>query len=276
MTMGKKEQIKSIWPKGCRVAVTLSFDVDAETLWLSRNPENVNRPVLLSHGAYAYKVAIPRILNVLKRHKILSTFFVPGWVAERHPGLVREIKAQGHEVGHHGYLHEPPQTLTEREERKVLKKGISILNTITHEKPLGYRSPAWEYSPKTLSLLSEHGFTYTSAMMDDEMPYQYESGLVELPVQWILDDACFFLFSPNPPLSRVIASPESVFSIWKSEFDGYYREGHYFLLTMHPQFIGRPHRIQMLEALIRHIQHQKGVWFTRCLDVANHFLATKQ
>lgn len=271
--MVKKRKVESIWPTGCCVAVTLSFDFDAETLWLSRNPENLHRPVLLSHGAYAYKVAAPRILELLNRHRILSTFFIPGWVAERHPELVREIKGQGHEVGHHGYLHEAPHTLTESEEREILNKGISILEGITHERPRGYRSPSWEYSPKTVSLLSEHGFTYTSAMMDDEIPYRYESGLMELPVQWVLDDACFFLFSPNPPLSRVIASPDWVYSIWKSEFDGYYQEGHYFLLTMHPQFMGRPHRIQMLEQLIRHMKRQKGVWFARCMDVANHFLS---
>jgi peptidoglycan/xylan/chitin deacetylase (PgdA/CDA1 family) len=274
--MVKKKRAKSIWPKGYRAAVTLSFDFDAETLWLSRNPENAQRPVLLSQGAYGPKVAVPRILELLHRHKIPSTFFVPGWVAERQSELVKEIQRQGHEVGHHGYLHEPPHLLTEPEEREILGKGITILEGITREKPKGYRSPAWEYSPKTLSLLSEYGFTYTSAMMDDEVPYCYESGLVELPVQWILDDACYFLYSPNPPRSRVIANPDWVFSIWKSEFDGYYQEGHYFLLTMHPQLSGRPHRIQMLEKLIRHMKRQKGVWFARCIDVAEHFLSTRE
>lgn len=273
--MTTKKIVNSIWPKGNRVTVTLSFDFDAETLWLSRNPENEKRPVLLSHGAYAYKVAIPRILELLRRHRIPSTFFIPGWVAERHPDLVKEIQRQGHEVGHHGYLHEHPHTLPESEEREILKKGIEILEGILGEKPKGYRSPAWEYSSRTLSLLSEYGFLYTSAMMDDELPYQYDSGLIELPVQWLLDDACFFLFSPTQPISRVIAPPEWVFSIWKNEFDGFYKDGHYYLLTMHPQYIGRPHRIQMLEKLIRHIKRQKNVWFARCIDVAEFWTSKK-
>jgi peptidoglycan-N-acetylglucosamine deacetylase len=105
----QKRKTRSIWPKGSRAAVTLSFDFDAETFWLSRNPENIDRPVLLSHGAYGHKIAVPRILELLKKHRILATFFIPGWVAERPSGLVEQIQREGHEVGHHGYLHEPPR-----------------------------------------------------------------------------------------------------------------------------------------------------------------------
>src|SRR5713101_5048974 len=84
----------------------LSFDVDGETAWIGRDFANLYRPGILSQGAYGPKVGVPRILEFLARRGLVATFFIPGWIAERYSSLVREIRAEGHEVGHHGYMHE--------------------------------------------------------------------------------------------------------------------------------------------------------------------------
>lgn len=269
---------RSVWPRGNRCAVTLTFDFDAETVWLSRDPANKNRPVTLSQGKYGAKVAVPRILRLLRRYRVPATFFVPGWVIENHRNVVEEILANEHEIAHHGYLHEWPDTLSLDEEKAILDRGIQIIQDLTGERPRGYRSPAWEFSLNTLRLLVEKSFLYTSNMMDDEIPYLHvidgkNTDLVELPVQWLLDDAPNFMFgSARQPINRVIATPMKAYRLFASEFDGLYLEGKLFNLTMHPQLTGRPSRTRMLEKLIQHAKAQSDVWFAKCEDVAEYWL----
>lgn len=268
------------WPRDKRCAVTLTFDFDAETVWLSRDPANKNRPVTLSQGKYGAKIAVPRILRLLRKYKVPATFFTPGWVIENHRSVVEEILSNGHEIAHHGYLHEWPDTLSLDDEKKILDKGIEIIRDLTGQKPKGYRSPAWEFSVNTLRLLVERGFLYSSNMMDDEIPYLHTvddkpTDLVELPVQWLLDDAPNFMFgSARQPINRVIATPMKTYRLFASEFDGLYADGKLFNLTMHPQLTGRPSRTRMLEKLIRHIKARPDVWFAKCADVAEYWLKT--
>lgn len=266
--------METIWPEGFQCAATLTFDLDGETLWLSRDPANKDRPGVLSQGVYGPKVAVPLILDLLARTGIRATFFVPGWVAEHYPDRVRAIHQAGHEVGHHGYLHEWLDPARPDVEEDVLRRGITALQDLIGERPVGYRSPAWELTGHTLPLIEKYGFIYSSNLMDDIRPYFHPGSgrVVELPTQWLLDDAPFFLFSVKPP-NRPISPASHVREAWEEEFHGLYRQQGLFNLTMHPQLIGRPGRLLMLEQLIGTIRTHPGVWFATCRQVAEYWRA---
>jgi peptidoglycan/xylan/chitin deacetylase (PgdA/CDA1 family) len=258
------------WPKGIRAAVCLTFDLDAETAWISRDPENLHRLAVMSQGAYGPKVGVPLLLDFLDRNGLRATFFVPGWTAERYPETVAEIHRRGHEVGHHGYLHEPLEGRSRDDEEEILLKGMRILEGITGTRPVGYRAPRYEISHDTTDLLRKHGFLYATNLQDTIWPYLHPGAppLVELPTTWILDDGPYFAYGIRPPLYRQIYPPEAVLSTWKDEFRGMHRWGGAFTLILHPQFIGRPSRVLMLEALIDYARTFPGVWLTHGLELA--------
>lgn len=252
--------------------VMLTFDVDGETLWLNRDPKNAERPVTLSQGRYGPVAGVPRLLRLLKRHGIRATFFIPGWIAERYPDMVRAIDGDGHEVGHHGYLHEWPSRLTQDEEVTALHRGLEAIGKVLGRRPVGYRAPGWEFSAHTLSLLAEHGFLYSSNMMDADGPYMHpaqdsRAPLVELPVDWTLDDSSLYLFSLQLPSPKITPNA-AVLDLWIGSFDGLYEDGTSCVLTVHPQLTGRPYRVAALEAFIAHVKGKPGTSFARCVDVA--------
>jgi peptidoglycan/xylan/chitin deacetylase (PgdA/CDA1 family) len=247
--------------------VAFTFDFDAEEVWIGEDPANAQRPGVLSQGTYGAKVAVPLILGLLERHGIGATFFVPGRVAERYPERVREILAAGHEVALHGYTHRSPATLPREEEEAELVKAKGILEDLGATLA-GYRSPSWEFSDHTVGLLAEHGLRYSSNFMDDIRPYRHEaSGLVELPVQWILDDAPHFWFS-GADWTRKIATTAEVESIWKEEFTGLRAIGGSFVLTMHPQIIGRPGRLAFLDRFVSWVTGHADVRVATCAEIA--------
>jgi peptidoglycan/xylan/chitin deacetylase (PgdA/CDA1 family) len=265
--------LSGIWPGDIQCVAMLTFDVDGVSSWLRRDPNYGSLPSLMSMAEYGPSVAAPRILDLLDKHDIKASFYVPGYVAESHQDLVREIAARGHELGHHGYLHEAPASMSPEEEEQVLKKGIQILGDITGHAPKGYRSPSWELSPVSLELLARHNFLYDSSMMGDDAPYllnseSLSSPLVEVPIHWVLDDAPNFVYAPSANRLGPMRSPEEVYGTWAAEFEGLYRYGRAFNLTMHPQYIGRPGRLLMLERLINHIRGFPDVEFMRVVDVA--------
>lgn len=254
-----------------KIPVMLTFDLDAETLWLSRDPNNAQRPVTLSQGHYGAKVGAPRILDLLEKYDIRATWFIPAWTVEKYADLVRRIAAAGHEIGHHGDLHEWPETLGPEREREVMERGLHVIEKVTGQRPVGYRSPAWEFSPTTLRYLLEYKFLYSSNFMDDDAPYVHQvdgkpTGLVELPVGWHIDDAPFALYNVRIP-GRNIHAPSAILEIWQEEFAGLYDEGKPLVLTMHPQLM-RPFRARLLEEFIRFAAGFPGVAFERCRDVA--------
>ncbi len=233
---------------------------------------------MLSIGQYGPKVGVHRILKLLDEEAISATFFIPGWVVDKYPAAVEAIVKAGHEVAHHGYTHQPPATFSSRaEEEAGLVKGIESIVRATGKMPTGYRSPSWDFSPHTLSLLEQHGFTYSSNMMDDDAPYLHKidgrpTNLVELPIQWMNDDAPFFMF--RPPNPRPIQPASHPFEIWTEELQVLYHErGKVFVLTMHPQIIGRPSRVQMLKKFIAFARTLGNVEFRRCHEVAEELVA---
>jgi peptidoglycan/xylan/chitin deacetylase (PgdA/CDA1 family) len=249
------------WKDGAQCAVMLTFDLDAETLWLAGDMANISKPGMLSQGAYGAQVAVPLILDLLRRRNLHATFFVPGWTAEKYQTVLSAIHNQGHELGHHGWIHELPTKLSRDQEEHVLQQGIAALRAISGSDPAGYRSPAWEFSANTLDLLKEYGFSYSSNLMSHFLPWKHpDTEIIELPVQWIIDDAPFFLYRAVQG-GRSPQTAEHVYQVWSEEFRGIYRHGGLFNLTMHPQIIGRPGRLLMLERFIDFISSFPGLWF---------------
>lgn len=246
----------------------LTFDLDAETMWTARDPAYAKRPILMSQGAYGWKVGMPRVLKLLERYGVHATFFIPGWVAERNEALVKDVVARGHEVAHHSYSHRWIVSLSPEEEREEMQRGMDVLTRITGKRPRGWRSPAAEFSDITLDLIKEYGFDYSSNFFDDDSPYLLEIGgertdIVELPFRWVLDDAPFWQYSIVLP-GRTLQAPSAVLEAWKSEFDVLYEEGRMMMVGMHPEIIGQPSRLKVLEGLIQHAQSHSDVWIDRC------------
>jgi peptidoglycan/xylan/chitin deacetylase (PgdA/CDA1 family) len=261
------------WPKNARVAVTLTFDFDAESGWLSRDPALKDRPGIMSQGRYGATVGVPRILDLLKRERVPATFFIPGWVVEQYPNESKRIRDAGYEIGHHGYLHERATPDNPDGERDAVAKGMRALDAVLGVKPAGYRAPAWDLTPITLDCVNQHGMMYSSNLMDDVFPYLHPgTSIVELPVQWVLDDAPYFMFNPLV-LNRPMNTAEAIGGVWRDEFLAMYEWGGLFNLTCHPQVIGHGSRMLMLRKLIRFMKTKKGVWFTTCRAVAEHWLA---
>jgi len=257
------------WPGGYRAAASLTFDFDAETVWVAFDPANANRPGVMSIGHYGARVGLPLILDLLKRHAVKATFFVVGQNIERYPDRTRRIIDEGHEVAVHGYTHTPPQRLTPAEEEAELVKTLGLLRGIGGE-VTGYRSPSWDVSPATLDLLDKHGFVYSSQMMADVRPYRHPSNrVIELPIQWLLDDWPFFAFGYGE-MARPIQSAQAAEQAWLEELDGIHALGGHFILTMHPQVIGRPGRVAMLDRLIGTLKAREDIWLATCSEVASH------
>ena len=248
------------WPGSARVAVLLSYDVDNETVQGLRTGEINIGP--LSQGQYGARVALPRIVNLMNEENIPATFFFPAWSLKLAPEQADLIKNSGqHEIGVHGWIHEMNTALDRSTEARLLRQAVEAIEQIIGERPIGYRAPSWNHSPNTLEIVRELGFIYESSLMHDDRPYELlqdgePTGIVELPVEWILDDAPLF----NPLGSRYM-NPRDVMQVWIDEFDRAWEEGTMFLLTMHPHVIGHRSRIIALEGLIDHIKTKDGVWF---------------
>ncbi|AGE21867.1 polysaccharide deacetylase [Geobacillus stearothermophilus] len=258
------------WPNQKKMAVVLSFDVDAETAF-SFDKKNGSRLSLLSMGAYGRRVGLDRVLRLLKEYGLKANFFVPAVVAEIDPTVIERILSHHHPIGCHGYFHERLDTHSPEQEEEILIKGIEVLRKYTGYRPLGYRAPLWEMNPWTPALLKKHGFRFDSSLMGDDIPYTIETGtgdkLLEIPVTWLLDDWEQFAFSAEPPMGFCIEEPDKVFRLWKEEFDALYEEGGCFTLTMHPEIIGRASRIKMLEKLIQHMLKKPGIWFATLNEI---------
>ena len=270
-----------------RFSVCLTFDFDAMSAWIGS--VKARNPSMISRGEFG-AVAIPRILSLLKRYDIQSSFAIPGHTAYAFPDHVRMIRDAGHEIVHHGWVHENPADFDEAGERNILDQGIKALHETAGVTPIGYRSPAWDVSPRTIGLLREYGFLYDSSFMgNDYSPYYLRDGdsfsldgpyvfgaatdLVEIPVAWHLDDFPQMEFVPG--FSTALNPPSTVEEVWRGDFDWGYANmpGGILDITMHPQVIGRGHRMLMLERLIRHFREHEGVVFDTLGTVATRWKA---
>jgi peptidoglycan/xylan/chitin deacetylase (PgdA/CDA1 family) len=264
------------WPGGARSAVALSFDSDHDTNELRDGGISIGR---MSWGQYGTRVGIPRILQILRREQIPASFFVPAVAAKLYPDEQRRVIAEGHEIGLHGWIHELNSVLPEAIERDLHLRAADALEAITGTRPVGMRTPSWDFSPATLKIQRELGLIYDSSLMADDDPYELldngePTGIVELPVEWIRDDAPYFNMNRFQAL-RPYTPPPAVLDIFIREFDRAHADGGLFLLTMHPHVITYRSRIFILEDLIRHIKEKAagsggGVWFATHEQIARH------
>ena len=259
------------WPNNARVAVALSWDVDGESALYVRAPERArNQLSELHQRLYGPQVGLYRVLSLLDRWGVPGTFYMPGYTARIHQEGVAAIKAAGHPLGLHGYLHESLDTLTRDQEEEVLRRAQSILGELLGAVPDFYRAPSWELNRWSPEVLVRGGVTSDSSLMDDESPYILETlagDLVEVPIHWILDDAEHWNHS-RANRDKAIADPDTVFRLWAGEFDGYWEHGGAYVLTLHPFISGRPSHLQVVERLIRHIRGYPGVHWTTVPAIA--------
>jgi peptidoglycan/xylan/chitin deacetylase (PgdA/CDA1 family) len=257
------------WPDGARCAVALSFDADHETNPLREGDES---PMRVSAGHYGSRRGVPRIRALLARERLPVTFFYPAVSALLHPEEVRALAAEGHEIAIHSWIHERNTTLPYRAERELSLRAAEVLERLAGRPPVGMRTASWDFSPNTLSIIREMGLLYDSSLMADDDAYELladgePSGIVELPPEWIRDDAVYWNMQRFSGL-RPYTPPSAVEEIFRAEFDGAFAEGGLFLLTLHPHISGHRSRIGVLERLIAYIKAAGKVWFATHEQVA--------
>jgi peptidoglycan-N-acetylglucosamine deacetylase len=257
------------WKDGARCALALSFDSDHETNELREGGKSYGR---MSWGQYGNRQGVPRILETLKRHGVPATFYVPAVAALLHPDEQRRVVAEGHEIGIHSWIHELNSVLSYDAERDLMLRAAEVLETITAVRPVGARTASWDFSPHTLRITKEMGLLYDSSLMADVDCYELlldgePTGVVELPVEWIRDDAVYFMMHRFQSL-RPHTPPQAVLDIFLREFDAAYAEGGLCQLTFHPHIIGHRSRVWIIDEVIRHAKARGSVWFATHRDVA--------
>jgi peptidoglycan-N-acetylglucosamine deacetylase len=260
-----------------RLTVALTFDHDA----LSDSIRRGDGPVKLAHGEFGPRVGAPRLLHLLAREGIASTWFVPGHTLVSFPESTRAIVDGGHEIGTHGWFHEDLAELSRDEQREIIERSRDAVAEVSGGPPSGFRAPYWSLGGDTLELVGTAGYRYDSSLMaDDVHPYRVrrgdrhsmvdgttwgrETSLLEVPISWALDD--WPHFEPNPQTGRDgLSAPSKVLEIWTGELRWAWEHepGGLLTITMHPECIGRGHRVRMLEAFIAEAKSLEGVVFDR-------------
>lgn len=257
------------WPGGADVAVTLSFDVDAEAGWLGEGEAYARRLTSLSEGRYGVVRGLPRIRALLQDEQIPATFYVPGDTAQRHTAALAGLPADGHEIAHHGFLHLRSDAIGPDAQRAELTRGAAAIQDRLGVTATGYRSPCWELTTETMEMLAGHGFTYDSSCMGDDRPYYEQHGdsrILEFPIHWSLDDWPYLAWHPGG--NELLTTPSDLIEAWLAEFDSAVAERRHITFTMHPEVIGRGARMAALATLIARMRERASIWFARHCDLA--------
>ena len=264
--VGRRLTPKS-WPGGARVAVNIGYDAD--NIGLGRGGRTL--PGSASSGEYGAVEGVPRILDVLDRLQLPASFFIPVSSAVLNPEMLTLITKSGrHEIALHGWVHESQNAVNNAEEEaRLIKQSLDYFEKVTGRRPVGTRAPAWSFSRNSVEVLRKSGLLYDSSMMGLDEPYEIDAngkptGLVELPVEWILDDAPYFGATGALPV------PELIFKTYRDEFDVAYKEGTLTMLTFHPHVVGRRSRAVHMEKLFEYIKSKPGVWFATAEQIARY------
>ena len=263
------------WPNGAKVAVAITFDMDADSLVHIEHPQDsITRISTMSMLKYGPEVGVPRILEGYRRYGLQQTFFVPAWCIEHYPQAVDAMVKDGHEVGFHGYIHEAPNSLSRAEEQYWMQRSIAIIEKHTGKRPRGNRSPLYNYSINTTDLLVEEGFLYDSSLMGDDVPYILDNGkgeIVELPSSWALDDWPPYVHSIDLNYMFQIMSPDRAMESFMAEFEAMRTAGGgLWIGVWHPFVSGRLSRWLRIETMIDYMLKTGDVWFARLEDIAGH------
>jgi len=262
------------WPNGARCAACITFDMDADSILHLEHPnDSISRVSAISMLRYGPEVAVPRILETYRRLEIHQTFFVPAWCIEQYPAAVEAMVAGGHEVGHHGYIHENPSGAGRDEEAYWLQRGIEVIVHHTGQRPRGWRAPLYNFSDNSADLLIEEGFLYDASLMGDDVPYvlKTERGeLIELPSHWGMDDWPPFVHSMDLDYMMPIQAPSRGVQAFREEFDALWEHGGLWVGVWHPFATGRLARWLEVEKLIAHMREKGDVWFATMEEIARH------
>src|SRR6478735_5807198 len=283
------------------IQVAFGVDVDAVAGMLG-SYGGEDSPCDISRGLFSGEVGGPRIIRLFEKYSLPATWFVPGHSIETFPDLTRMIVDAGHEIGVHGYSHENPIAMTREQETAILDRSIELIEKVSGRRPTGYVAPWWEFSPVTNEILLERGIKYDHSLMHrDFEPYYVrvgdswkkidytkdaqtwmeplkrgqETDLVEIPVNWYLDDLPPMMFIKASPNSHGFVNPRDIEEMWRDQFDWVYDNYDYavFPLTIHPDVSGKPHVLQMHQRLYEYMKGHEGVSFTTMEEIADSFLS---
>lgn len=262
------------WPNGAKCAVAFTFDMDADSLiHLSHPKDSYRRIAVTSELQYGPKVGVPRILDLYKRYNLKQTFFIPAWCIEQYPDTVDAIVKAGHEVGHHGYIHEHPNERSREEEKYWLQKSIDVIKHHTGQRPKGYRAPLYKFSEHSLDLLLDEGFEYDASLMADDIPYLIRSGnrnMVELPSHWGMDDWPPYVHISDINFEMPVRAPSNAIVAYRDEFDAAWENGGLWVAVWHPFVTGRLARLRAVEGLLQYMMEKGDVWFATMEEIADH------
>jgi peptidoglycan/xylan/chitin deacetylase (PgdA/CDA1 family) len=283
------------------IQVCFNVHFDAVSLWIG-SFGGEDSPCDISRGVHAAKVGTPRLLDLLNRYNITTTWNITGHSIESFPKESEMVVQAGHELGLHGYTHENPLAMTKEQEQAILNKTFDLVVDLCGKPPKGYSAPWWELSPNTIDLLLEKGIEYDHSLMEnDHSPYYLrrddswtkidysqpaetwmtpwqagtETDLIEIPCSWYLDDAPPVMFVKKFPNSHGWVSPRSIGQMWTDQFDWVYRNCDYGIYNacLHPDASGHPQMLMMLERLIDHMRRHEGVRFVTLKQICDEFRA---
>jgi peptidoglycan/xylan/chitin deacetylase (PgdA/CDA1 family) len=281
------------------ILCAFGVDVDAVAGWLG-SYGGENSPCDISRGLFSGEVGVPRLVRLFDRLGIKTSWFIPGHSIETFPEQCRMVVDAGHEIGMHGYSHENPIAMTAEQEEAVMDKCIDLIERLCGRRPTGYVAPWWEFSAVTNELLLKKGIKYDHSLMNDDFhpfyvrvgdswtPIDYakhprewmkplvrgeETGLIDIPGSWYLDDLPPMMFIKSAPNSFGFVNPRDIEELWRDQFDWVYREYDYavFTMTIHPDVSGRPQVLLMLERLYDHFTSHPGVRFCTFDEIADDF-----
>jgi len=259
----------SKWPDGFQCAVTLTFDLDAEYVFMGTNPDVAKMPRVLTQGDYVWRAGIiERILDLLDNHDLKSTWYVVAMNAVNHPEEVAEIAKRGHDIATHGWVHENISHLSREEETDRRQKCVKAIKDATGYTPVGNRVAGGELSPNTFDILKELGFLYDSSLRGSDLPYRLPNGLIEVPSYYEMDDFHLFADYPFGNYKARMMSPETGYQIWTTAFDGYYKYGLCWTTMFHPQIIGKPGNLMLLDRTLNYIKEYPRVWYATAREIA--------
>lgn len=269
------------WPNNARVAVAITFDMDADSLVHLEHPrDSITRVSTISMLRYGPQVGVPRILEAYRRYGLKQTFFVPAWCIEQYPEAVEGMVKDGHEVGFHGYIHEAPNSLSRDEEHYWMQRSIEVIRKHTGQRPRGSRSPLYNFSINTAELLLQEGFLYDASLMGDDVPYVLKTKageLLELPSSWALDDWPPYVHSIDLDYMFQIMAPDRAMEIFMAEFEAMRTAGGgLWIAVWHPFVSGRLSRWLRIEKMIEYMLGTGDVWFARMEEICAHVAALRK
>ena len=269
-----------IWPNGAKCACAITFDMDADSLiHISKPKDSHNRLYPISMGKYGPQVAIPRILETYRNLNLKQSFFVPGWCIEQYPQAVESMLADGHEVGHHGYLHEDPTSHSHEQQAEWFGKAMQAHEKMVGNRPRGYRAPVYNITQGVIDLLIEHEFEYDSSLMGDDIPYKLKTSkgeLIEMPVHWGTDDWPPFAHYEEIGYMMPVKSPSEGLKAFWEEFEAQYEAGGFWHCIWHPFLTGRLARWRQVEKWLEGVLEKDDVWFATLGEIAEHVRKTAE